>query len=95
MQTVKTKAANTALRLLILFEEMCQENRTHRPVMAEVYETLQTITRQTGRAAQELYVGIYLSRDDTPTSWLIVLYSPVSIQRKQASPPRGRKALLS
>ena len=47
---------------------MRQENPTHRPVMAEVYETLQTITRQTGRAAQELYVGIYLSRGDTPTS---------------------------
>lgn len=82
--TVETKAASTALRLLVLLEEMHQDNPTHRPLMAEVYETLQTITRQTDRAAQEFYVGTYLSRSDTPISWLIVLFSLVSIQRNQS-----------
>ena len=55
------------LGLLVLLEEMCQGNLTHRPLIVEVYVTLQTIARQTDRATQEVYVGIYLSRD-TPTS---------------------------
>ncbi|KAG7446691.1 uncharacterized protein BT62DRAFT_919926 [Guyanagaster necrorhizus] len=61
--TVKTKAASTALRLLILFKEMSQEIPTQRPLMAEVYETLQTIIRETDQAAQEHYAGIYLPRE--------------------------------
>ncbi|KAG7445351.1 uncharacterized protein BT62DRAFT_1077032 [Guyanagaster necrorhizus] len=41
---------------------------TQRPLMTEVYETLKTIIRETDQAAQEHDIGIYLPRDDTPTS---------------------------